>query len=135
MTTTIRTGDGYGVHGLRANAAYNIVWNAISGSITVGTFTSTSTGGIPGSGISFAIPSGSSGIHILDLQSASGASALYAGQVYDQATPTEPPFNGTYTTVYGDMLFNEVARPSIAPNSCAPGIVAAGSSSTCTPRP
>ncbi|MDA4114960.1 MAG: hypothetical protein OK442_00220 [Thaumarchaeota archaeon] len=109
VMTTIRTGDGYGVHGLMANTAYDVVWNAISGSTIVGTFTSTSTGGIPGPGVSFAIPSGPSGIHILDIQTTSGASALYAGQVYDQVAPTEPPFNGTYTTAYGDMLFNEVA--------------------------
>lgn len=131
--TIIRTGSGYGVHGLTANTAYNVVWNAISGSITVGTFTSTATGGIPVPGVQFAIPSGSAGIHILDLQTSSGASVLYAGQVLNEATPTEAPFSGTYTTAYGDMLFYEVALDStITSVSCAPAIVTAGSSSTCT---
>lgn len=133
QVTTVRTGNGYGIHGLAANTSYNVVWDAVSGSITVGTFTSTVTGGIPVPGVQFVIPSGPAGIHILDIQTSSGASVLYAGQVFNEVTPTEAPFSGTYTTAFGDMLFAEVAIDSTTTSiSCSPAILSVGSTSTCT---
>jgi trimeric autotransporter adhesin len=116
QTTIVRTGNGYGIHGLAANTAYYIIWNAISGSVIVGTFTSTATGGIPIPGVQFSIPSDSSGIHILDIQTPSGATALYGGQVHTETIPSESPFSGAYTTAYGDMLFKNVALLSAAPS-------------------
>jgi len=117
QTTILRTGVGYGVHGLLASTVYNIVWNAISGSITVGTFTSTATGGVPIPGTQFTIPSDSSGVHILDLQTAAGASALYGGTVKHEVTPNQGFFSpGTIATAYGDMLFNNIALLQASPS-------------------
>jgi hypothetical protein len=116
QTSVIRTGVGYGVHGLLANTAYNIVWNAISGSQIVGTFTSTATGGVPIPGTQFSVPSDSSGIHILDIETAAGASAIFGNLVLGQTTPTEAPFSGTDTTAYGDLLFNNIALLQAAPS-------------------
>jgi hypothetical protein len=132
QTTTIRTGNGYGVHGLMASTTYNIIWNAISDSIIVGSFASTATGGIPSPGVKFTIPSDSGGIHILDLRTSSGASAFFAGQLLGEYTPTEAPFSGTFTTAYGDMLFSTVGSASTTSVSCSPASLVAASTSTCT---
>jgi len=116
-TTILRTGSTYGVHGLAANTPYTVVWNAISGAVTLGTFTSTSTGGIPAPGVQVTIPSDTSGIHILDIQATSslGTSALYGSVVGDYAVPDQ---GITYTTQYGDLLFalgaNLIASPTAA---------------------
>jgi len=67
-----------GVHGLAANTQYKIMWD---GTTQLGTFTSTSTGGVP-VGTQFTVPTGTSGIHIVDIQTTSGASAIW-GQVKD----------------------------------------------------
>jgi large repetitive protein len=114
--STLRTGVGYGVHGLLANTAYNVVWNAISGSSTVGTFTSTATGGIPIPGTQFTVPSDSSGIHILDIQTAAGNSAIFGSLKLGEIIPVELPFSGTYTTGYGDLLFTNVALLQASPS-------------------
>jgi hypothetical protein len=116
QTSVIRTGVGYGVHGLLANTAYNIVWNAISGSQIVGTFTSTATGGVPIPGTQFVVPSDSSGIHIVDIQTAAGSSAIFGSLVLGQTTPSEAPFSFTYTTGFGDLLFNNIALLQAAPS-------------------
>jgi len=116
QTTILRTGAGYGIHGLAANTAYNIVWNAISGSTVVGTFTSTSTGGIPIPGVQVTIPSDSSGIHIFDITTASGASATWGQHLGGDFTPTEAPLSSTYTSQFGDLLFQNVAILSSSPS-------------------
>jgi len=121
QTTVARTGNGYGIHGLLANTAYNIVWNAISGSTTLGTFTSTATGGIPIPGTQVTIPSDSSGVHILDIQTAAGASAIFGSLLLGQLTPADniPPANfpnGAYTSGFGDLLFSNIALLQAAPS-------------------
>lgn len=115
QTSVIRTGAGYGVHGLLANDAYQIVWNPIGGSITVGTFTATATGGIPIPGVQFTIPSDSSGIHIIDIQN-TGSYAIFGATKAGQLTPTEAPFSSTYTTAFDDLLFKNVALLQAAPS-------------------
>jgi len=65
-----------GIHGLDANTAYTIMWD---GSSNVGTFTSTASGEVP-VGVSFTVPAGTAGFHIVDIQ-ASGVSAIYANQL------------------------------------------------------
>jgi len=114
-TTILRTGTGYGVHGLLANDAYQVVWNSIGGSITVGTFTATATGGIPIPGVQFTIPSDSSGIHILDIQN-TGSYAIFGSMKAGQLTPTEPPFSSAYTTGFGDLLFKNIALLQASPS-------------------
>ena len=136
QTSVLRTGVGYGVHGLLGNTAYNIIWNAIGSSTTVGTFTSTATGGVPIPGTQFTVPSDSSGIHIVDIQTAAGSSAVFGSLVSGQFAPTEAPFSTTYTTAFGDLLFSNKAllqaAPSVAvigaPESLSgTGLTAAGS--------
>ena len=135
QTTTLRTGSNYGVHGLLANDAYQVVWNPIGGSITVGTFTSTATGGIPIPGVQFTVPSDSSGIHIVDIQN-TGSYAIFGSLFGGQTIPTETPFSSAYTTGFGDLLFKNVAllqaAPSVAivgsPESLSGGGLSAGTS-------
>jgi len=121
QTTIVRTGNGYGVHGLTANTAYNIIWNAISGAATLGTFTTTATGGIPIPGVQVTIPSDASGVHILDIQTAAGASAVFGSLKAGQLTPAEsisPALfpNSVYTSAYGDLLFSNIALLQAAPS-------------------
>jgi len=116
-TAVLRTGSTYGVHGLLANTAYNLVWNSISGSTIVGTFTSTATGGIPVPGVQFTVPSDSSGIHILDIQTAAGASALFGSAVLGDVVPSI----AGYSTAYGDMLFSNTATLQTTPSVASIG--------------
>ena len=116
QTSVLRTGVGYGVHGLLANTAYNVIWNAIGSSTTVGSFTSTAIGGVPIPGTQITVPSDSSGIHILDIQTASGASAIFGSLVSGQTIPTEAPFTSKYTTGFGDLLFSNKALLQAAPS-------------------
>ena len=118
QTSILRTGNGYGVHGLAANTQYTVMWNPISGGISLGTFTSTATGGIPVPGLQFTVPSDSSGIHLLDIQT-SGNSAIYGSTKVGDYSPPEAPFNSSQlTTQYGDLIFNNIgllsATPSVA---------------------
>jgi len=116
QTSVLRTGVGYGVHGLLANTVYNIVWNAISGSSIVGTFTSTATGGVPIPGTQFTVPSDSSGLHIVVIQTAAGASAIFGSLLLGQTVPSETPFSSADTTGFGDLLFNNIALLQAAPS-------------------
>lgn len=121
QTTVIRTGVNYGIHGLSANTAYSIVWNAISGSQILGTFTSTATGGVPIPGTQVTIPSDSSGVHILDIETSSGASAIFGSLAAGQITPAESIApanfpNGVYTSAFGDLLFSNIALLSASPS-------------------
>jgi hypothetical protein len=116
QTSVLRTGVGYGIHGLLANTVYDIIWNAISGGSNVGTFTSTATGGVPIPGTQFVVPSDSSGIHIVDIETAAGASAIFGSTVAGQTAPSETPFSGVDTTGFGDLLFNNIALLQAAPS-------------------
>lgn len=120
--SVLRTGTTYGVHGLAPNTAYRVVWNAISGSVTLGTFTSTATGGIPVPGVQFTVPSDNSGTHIIDIQTANGASALFNGTTSGDVTPQESPFpHNTLTTAFGDMLFSNTAQLTASPSVASIG--------------
>jgi len=118
-TTILRTGSTYGAHGLAANTAYTVVWNAITGSVSLGTFTSTATGGIPAPGVQVTLPADTSGIHILDIQASAslGTSALYGSVKADYTIPA-PDQGGLYISQYGDLLFalgaNLIASPTAA---------------------
>jgi len=126
-TTILRTGTNYGVHGLYASTAYQIVWNEESNSPgktgqVLATFTSTATGGIPVPGVQFAVPADTSGIHIIGLErtSAVGTSFMYddnlAAVFNDPVWATA--FGTPFQTNYGDMLFNLgtslVVSPTVA---------------------
>lgn len=116
QTTILRTGNGYGAHGLAASTAYTIIWNPIGGSVSEGTFTSTSTGGIPVPGVQFTVPSDSSGIHLLDIQAA-GTSAIYGGTKIGDFSPSEAPFaSPQLTSQYGDLMFSNIALLSATPS-------------------
>lgn len=116
--TILRTGISYGVHGLAANTAYTIVLDGISGSVTLGSFTSTSTGGVPVPGVQFKIPGASSGIHLLDIQTASGSSAIFGTLANGNYAPPESPFNSPiqYYSAYGDLLFSNIGLLSASPS-------------------
>jgi hypothetical protein len=120
-TTILRTGIGFGVHGLDANTEYYIVWNGQQG--TYYSFVSTATGGIPVPGVQITIPADTSGIHIIDIQKASsfGTSAIFGGTLQgdyedsDSGLGLVSPFDHTG---FGDMLFLEgaslIATPTVA---------------------
>jgi hypothetical protein len=85
--TTLRTASSYGVHGLMANTLYTIVWDPSQGTqATLGTFTSTATGGIPTPGVQVTIPAGASGDHIIGLQ-AGGADTFFNALGASTVTP------------------------------------------------
>jgi hypothetical protein len=145
-TTILRTGTSFGVHGLLANTAYSIVWNPNNGPTTVGTFTSTATGGIPVPGIQFTVPTDTTGIHIIDLQvtASLGTSAIFADTKTNcsgcfSATTTDLSlsdsvdtgvFAATVSTAFGDDLYSLlaglVASPSAATVGSTVGITGSG---------
>jgi hypothetical protein len=116
-TAVLRTGSTYGIHGLLANTAYEVMWNSHTGPIMVGTFTSTSTGGIPVPGVQFTVPGDSSGVHIIDIQTISGASAFFGSTVAGDVAGT---LTG-YTSAYGDMLFSNTATLQTTPSVASIG--------------
>jgi len=65
-----------GLHGLAPSTAFTIMWD---GTTQVGSFTSTATGEVP-VGVSFTVPAGTAGFHIVDIQKA-GASVIYGNQL------------------------------------------------------
>jgi len=126
-TTILRTSTGaniFGVHGLAASTAYDVVWNGMGSTQVIGTFTSTSTGGIPVPGVQVTLPADVAGIHVIDLDKASsvGTSALFAstnvGDLKLTDTADTTGLGATLTTNYGDMLFNLgtslIATPTVA---------------------
>ncbi len=115
--TSLRTAAAYGVHGLLANTAYNIVWNAITGGTVLTSFTSTGTGGIPVPGQQVTIPSDSSGCHLLDIQPVTGGSAIYGSTaVKDVASTSATACSSSTYTGYGDLAFFNVALLSASPS-------------------
>jgi hypothetical protein len=125
-TTIIRTGTNFGVHGLYANTAYSIIWNAgIAGPGTtgtvLGTFTSTATGGIPVPGVQVTIVADTSGFHLIDLQRTStiGTSMMFGDNLHGDYNDLDPGLGtAVLSTNYGDMVFNLgtslVATPTVA---------------------
>jgi hypothetical protein len=124
-TTILRTGTTFGVHGLYASSAYQIVWNGagvspITPGTVIGTFTSTATGGIPVPGVQMTIPADTSGIHNIDLVRVAtpGTSFMYANTLEGDWTDGDAGLGATFSTQFGDMLFNEgttlVATPTVA---------------------
>jgi len=65
-----------GIHGLAASTQYKIMWDA---NTQLGTFTTNSAGQVP-VGTQFTVPAGTSGTHVVDIQTMSGTSAIW-GQV------------------------------------------------------
>jgi hypothetical protein len=103
-----------GVHGLKANTAYDINWGMVqtTGINTIGTFTSTATGGIPIPGVQIIIPAGSAGNHLITIvEHATGADALFNQVQEDTFGPTG------LGSQYGDLIFLEtitaVALPTV----------------------
>jgi len=74
-TGTIGTANA-GIHGLAASTQYKIMWDT---NTQLGTFTTNSAGQVP-VGTQFTVPAGTSGTHVVDIQTMSGTSAIW-GQV------------------------------------------------------
>jgi len=111
--TTLLTTANYGVHGLLANTAYDVNWGMVgaTGVQTVGTFTSTSTGGIPVPGVQIQIPSGSVGNHIITLVQ-NGSDYLLANSF--EETLTSVPSGAV--SIYGDVVFVEQVSINVLPS-------------------
>jgi len=109
-TTNLRTGSNFGVHGLMANTAYTINWGMIgtTGAQSLGTFTSTATGGIPVPGVQFTIPPGPAGNHLITI--VAGTTDALFGVVRSDRPSTAGP-----TSQYGDMVFVEQVLGTIIP--------------------
>jgi len=86
-------GGNPGIHGLAANTQYKIMWDT---NTQLGTFTSTSNGEVP-VGTQFTVPAGTSGIHVVDIQTMSGVSAIW-GQVQDHVDDQFANLEFTLTT-------------------------------------
>jgi len=109
--TTMLTTANYGVHGLLANTVYDVNWGMVgaTGVQTVGTFTSTATGGIPVPGIQIQIPSGSVGNHIITLVQ-NGSDYLLANS-FEELRSTAGPMS-----IYGDLVFVEQVSINVLPS-------------------
>jgi hypothetical protein len=116
--TSLRTVTGvapYGVHGLKANTAYDINWGMVqtSGKNVITSFTSTATGGIPLPGVQITIPAGSAGNHVITIvEHATGNDALF--YVVDANIDAE---SLEVMSQYGDLVFSEtitaIATPTV----------------------
>mgnify|MGYP001197957350 CR=1 FL=1 len=102
--TRIQSGTGLGVHGLKASTAYTVVFD----STEIGSFTSTASGTISAAGVQLTIPSGTVGIHIIDILE-SGVSALYGVQI-----TTNAGVNTGYQ--YEELQFTISAYLTISPS-------------------
>lgn len=71
-TLVLQTTTTGGLHGLAPNTLYSVMWDT---TIQMTTFTSTATGQVP-IGTQFVVPAGTSGNHIVDIQSG-GSSVIY----------------------------------------------------------
>jgi hypothetical protein len=70
-----------------ANTLYTIVWDPTQGTqATLGTFTSTATGGVPTPGVQVTIPAGASGDHIIGLETG-GANIFFNALGASTVTP------------------------------------------------
>jgi len=94
-------GGNPGVHGLAANTEYQIMWDTDT---PLGTFTSTATGQVP-VGVQFTVPAGTSGVHVVDIQTMSGTSAIW-GQVQDH-------FDDQFANLEFTLTTSLIVTPSI----------------------
>jgi len=109
--TTLLTTANYGVHGLMPNTAYDVNWGMIgaTGVQTVGTFTSTATGGIPVPGVQIQIPAGSVGNHIISL--VQNGSDYLLGNSFEETDTSAGP-----VSIYGDVVFLEEVSINVLPS-------------------
>jgi len=109
--TTLLTTAAYGVHGLMPNTVYNVNWGLLgaTGTQTVGTFTSTATGGIPVPGVQIQIPAGTVGDHVITLVQA-GSDYLLANSFGEEFSAAGP------LTIYGDTVFQEQVNVNVLPS-------------------
>jgi hypothetical protein len=108
-TTNLRTGSSFGVHGLKANTAYSINWGLPANGIqTLGTFTTTATGGIPVPGVQFTLPTGAAGNHLITL--IQGTSDALFGVVLANTVSSLGP-----STQYGDLVFSLQVLINVSP--------------------
>jgi len=91
-----------GIHGLAASTQYNIMWDTTT---QIGTFTSTATGGVP-VGTQFTVPAGTSGVHVIDIQTSSGTSAIW-GMVEDQ-------YDDQFANLEYSLTTSLIVTPSVA---------------------
>jgi len=105
-TVALQTGaigsNNPGIHGLAANTQYNIMWDTTT---QIGTFTSTSSGGVP-VGTQFTVPAGTSGVHVIDIQTTSGVSAIW-GRLQDL-------FDDQFTFLEFTLTTSLIVTPSVA---------------------
>jgi hypothetical protein len=132
--TTLRTATSYGIHGLMASTLYTIVWDPTQGTqTTLGTFTSTATGGIPTPGVQVTVPAGASGDHIIGLETggadiffgALGASTVTPPGVETVNNPNIDASNNIESSLstlsipiigqYGDDIFHMGSTLSVTP--------------------
>jgi len=130
--TTLRTATSYGIHGLMASTLYTIVWDPTQGTqTTLGTFTSTATGGVPTPGVQVTIPAGSSGDHIIGLETggadiffnALGASTVTPPGVEAVNNPNIDASNNVKSSLstnivigqYGDDIFQMGSTLNVTP--------------------
>jgi len=108
--TNLRTTTGFGVHGLAANTQYNINWGMVgaTGAQSLGSFTTTATGGVPIPGLQFTIPAGTAGDQIITLTQA-GSDALFGVVQADLGS------NQVEMSQYGDLIFVETITANISP--------------------
>ena len=132
--TTLRTASSYGLHGLMASTVYTIVWDPSQGTqATLGTFTSTATGGVPTPGVQVTVPAGASGDHIIGLETggadiffnALGASTVTPPGVETVNNPNVDTSNNIKSSLstnpspvigqYGDSIFQMGSTLNVTP--------------------
>jgi len=108
--TSILTTAAAGAHGLPANTAFNVNWGIPgAGMQTVGTFTSTATGGIPVPGVQIQIPAGTVGDHLITFVQA-GSDYLLANSFKETVSESGA------TSIYGDLVFIENVNVNVLPS-------------------
>jgi len=152
-TTILRTGTGsgtagsstgpYGVHGLAASTSYQVTWGIGAGATVLTTFTTNAVGGISGGGIQFAVGSGNSGYHILDIRLAStGADVIFGGTTAGSGAFSSQGWvsgnscttsNGQICGYFGDTVFSLTASITPSPSVGAVGTAVSLTGSGLTP--
>ena len=100
-----------GIHGLEGNSPYSIMWD---GTIQVGTFTSTASGGVP-AGTKFTVPPSATGLHLVDVQARSGSSAVW-GRISNHSQ---------------SQFLNLIFTVSTMTLACSPSTMLLGTSAAC----
>jgi len=129
--TSLRTGTTFGVHGLKASTTYGIYWGLTS-TTAITPFTTNTKGQIAAPGVSFTVPSGTTGTHIFVIRDSTGADVLFNDQAiagYTVIKSDETPQVGTatyqsslstttaqvLTGQYMDLLFSLTVTLSVTP--------------------